>query len=186
MVNTLTDEQVESARCMRKEGFEFKDIGIKFGVSRQTISRVLNGESKNKTCRICGNLFTSRRAKDCNECLPKRKREATQESARKNRNKYRDKCRNKKLKDTYGITLEEYDVIHAYQRGLCAICGQPETACYKYQGSVVVQRLAVDHNHETGKIRGLLCGRCNAGIGFFQDDAEKMRAACEYLNRNNG
>ena len=170
---------------MRKEGFEFKQIGEKFGVSRQTISRALEGEAKNKTCQICSKLFSSKRAIYCPECMPKRRKELTQECGRRLRDKYRDKCRNKKLKDTYGITLEEYDRLHANQRGLCAICGEPETASYKYQGSVVIQRLAVDHNHDTGEIRGLLCGRCNAGIGFFLDNSEKMRAAAEYLERHN-
>lgn len=66
----------------------------------------------------------------------------------------------------------------ASQGGVCAICGQPETIVKK--GGVVAS-LAIDHCHETGKVRGLLCGRCNLGIGCLRHDAETALAAAEYL-----
>lgn len=60
------------------------------------------------------------------------------------------------------------------QRGLCAICGTPEPETPK-------GRLHVDHDHETGRVRGLLCSRCNTGIGQFKDDPVRLQAAITYL-----
>jgi len=77
------------------------------------------------------------------------------------------------IKRKYGISQEEYDDLLARQDGGCAICGSREdTKDY---------RLPVDHNHETGKIRGLLCHRCNLAIGQFQDDVDLLRKAIKYL-----
>ena len=74
----------------------------------------------------------------------------------------------------YGLTLGDYEALSDAQGGNCAIClGPDETG----------RRLAVDHCHETGKVRGLLCGRCNAGLGFFRDAPNVLRQAAEYLYR---
>jgi hypothetical protein len=64
------------------------------------------------------------------------------------------------------------------QQGCCAICGTPEAQSPK-------KRLHVDHNHETHAVRGLLCSRCNTGLGQFKDDPNRLRAAIEYLKRTN-
>jgi Autographiviridae endonuclease VII len=78
------------------------------------------------------------------------------------------------LKQEYGITLETYEWMWREQDGLCAICGQPERDN---------KSLSVDHNHKTDEIRGLLCDRCNTGLGKFDDDPSRFRAAAEYLER---
>lgn len=91
---------------------------------------------------------------------------------------------NKRFK---GLSVERFDEIFAAQGGVCAICGNPETA--KRNGKV--QRLAIDHDHACcpgekacGQCtRGLLCGRCNAGIGQMKDDPERLRKAAAYLER---
>ena len=67
------------------------------------------------------------------------------------------------------MTLEEYDEMSEKQRGKCAICGLPETK--KNQHGVC--RLAVDHDHETGEVRGLLCCRCNTFIGYLEKTNKK-------------
>jgi hypothetical protein len=89
-----------------------------------------------------------------------------------------DVCQRKRfksnLKRRYGMTVEEYEVFEEKQKSLCAICKQPENARY-------FRRLCVDHDHETGKIRGLLCHMCNTGLGKFADDVELLRAATIYL-----
>jgi hypothetical protein len=79
----------------------------------------------------------------------------------------------------HGPTLAEYDAMVAGQHGCCLICGQPETVVGK---SGELLPLAVDHNHETGEIRGLLCHKCNRGLGAFRDSAELLRAAADYLD----
>lgn len=77
----------------------------------------------------------------------------------------------------YEITPEEYARLYEKQGGLCAACKRPEKTPYRG----VIRRLAVDHSHATGEIRGLLCANCNNGIGRFQDDPALLRAAAEYL-----
>jgi hypothetical protein len=76
------------------------------------------------------------------------------------------------LKRKYGITPEEYDARLAEQGGGCAVCGRPPKAG---------KSLHVDHDHETGYVRGLLCFSCNAALGHFQDDLERIDAALIYV-----
>lgn len=80
------------------------------------------------------------------------------------------KARAIKLKSRYGMTEDEYQEKLAAQSGGCAICG----AMTEYP-------LHVDHDHETQERRGLLCGPCNSGIGFLDDNPERLRAAAFYL-----
>lgn len=69
-----------------------------------------------------------------------------------------------------GLTEDEFLQMFNAQAGLCAICRRPRA-------------LDIDHSHETGEVRGLLCGPCNRGIGFLDDDPELMRSAIRYLTR---
>ena len=75
------------------------------------------------------------------------------------------------LKRKFGITMEEYQRMLYEQKGVCAICRKPPTK----------KRLAVDHDHNTGRIRGLLHTQCNAAIGILKDDPAVMYAAAVYL-----
>jgi len=81
------------------------------------------------------------------------------------------------LRYYYGITFDEYGVMFTEQGGLCAICRKPETATNQYG----VKRLAVDHDHHTGRVRGLLCSRCNRAIGLLDEDTGRMLQAVTYL-----
>lgn len=85
------------------------------------------------------------------------------------------------LKRTYGISIEEYQALFDKQDGLCAICGKPETAILKRSGQV--KNLAVDHCHESGKIRALLCSACNQAFGCMKEDPELIRALLAYAER---
>lgn len=82
------------------------------------------------------------------------------------------------LRRKYGVTLEWYDAQHERQNGLCGICSKPETAVI---GGKVLQ-LAVDHCHEHGHTRLLLCSACNTALGLFQDDPNLLRKAADYLD----
>lgn len=84
------------------------------------------------------------------------------------------------LKRTFGITVDDYRVLFADQGGVCAICGEPETLRDKFG---TVRSLSVDHCHETGAIRGLLCTGCNVSLGRMNDDPQRLRAAADYLER---
>jgi len=79
-----------------------------------------------------------------------------------------------------GCSNELYRTLFEAQDGKCAICGAIEGHRSRY-GKVC--RLAVDHDHRTGKVRGLLCGNCNRGLGRFKDLIENLEAAVRYLKR---
>ena len=88
-----------------------------------------------------------------------------------------EKAREASLKQLYGATIEWFEKQSAKQEGKCAICNQPETM--KIRGKTV--RLAVDHDHNSGKIRGLLCTACNRAIGLLKHDEDLLQAAIRYL-----
>ena len=73
----------------------------------------------------------------------------------------------------YGMLPADYDRWLEAQNYECAICGTHTEDLPK--------ALAVDHNHRTGNVRGLLCGSCNAGLGMFKDDPERLEEAIRYL-----
>jgi hypothetical protein len=77
------------------------------------------------------------------------------------------------LKSLYGITQADYDRLLALQHGRCAICGADKP------GTRGTWR--VDHDHETGQVRGLLCDGCNLGIGYLRDDPDILMAAARYV-----
>lgn len=81
--------------------------------------------------------------------------------------------REKNIKNYYGLSKKEYDKILKEQNGKCAICGTPESELKK--------SLCVDHNHKTGKVRGLLCTLCNQGLGSFKDNQSNVENALYYL-----
>lgn len=84
------------------------------------------------------------------------------------------------LGSKFGITTEEYAAMSKAQGDVCAICTQPETAVRL--GTPLP--LAVDHCHDSGEIRSLLCRDCNHVLGKFKDDAARFRAAADYLDRH--
>lgn len=94
--------------------------------------------------------------------------------------------RNRWYKKNYRITIKDYETLWNNQKGVCAICQQPETAIHHQTGKV--KRLAVDHCHKTGEVRGLLCARCNFLIGAIRDDAAYIRSISgpliDYLEKN--
>lgn len=80
---------------------------------------------------------------------------------------------NSKLKARFGLSLDDYDKMLEDQQGQCLVCGATES----YLG----HRLAIDHCHTTGKIRGLLCKSCNVGLGNFRDSVELLTNAISYI-----
>jgi hypothetical protein len=79
----------------------------------------------------------------------------------------------------YGVTIDEYKRKLVEQNGVCAICENPETTTIN--GKMI--NLSVDHDHETGEVRGLLCTKCNRGLGMFCDDLGYLESATTYLRR---
>lgn len=74
----------------------------------------------------------------------------------------------------YGVTRDYLLRLYDEQDGCCAICG------LDFKGE-----FAVDHDHKTGKVRGLLCDHCNRGLGSFKDNIARLARACEYVRSNN-
>jgi hypothetical protein len=85
--------------------------------------------------------------------------------------------RDYQLRRAYGITTEEYYAMLAAQNGVCALCGNPP----REGGKGAAGKLHVDHDHETRRVRALLCTNCNLGLGKFREDARLMRAAADYV-----
>ena len=78
----------------------------------------------------------------------------------------------------YGLTEQEVQAMFESQRGLCAACGNPETSTIKRTGEI--KMLHIDHDHKTGKIRGLLCQDCNMSLGHLQDSSERIQMLLDY------
>jgi hypothetical protein len=87
---------------------------------------------------------------------------------------YRNQIKKISLKNNYNITLEEYNQLFESQNGKCAICNKEQQN----------KLLAVDHNHNTNQIRGLLCSKCNLALGLFYDNINNLKAAILYLKGN--
>ena len=98
------------------------------------------------------------------------------EKERQRSDAYKEKRKDYNLQKAYGISSEEYEQKLKYQNYGCAICGRKATN----------KALAVDHCHETGKIRDILCGYCNVGLGSFFDRPELLEKAADYIRKHNG
>lgn len=98
------------------------------------------------------------------------------EAVKKRANEYyiknKDRIRHLAYQRDFGITLEDYNTQLEAQKHKCAICGSKDEN----------KELAVDHCHATGKVRGLLCWRCNGTLGKFEDNVELLQSAINYLN----
>jgi len=126
----------------------------------------------------------------CKECMKaskkrmrvdpvKRQREYNlrKKSRLANLDKARRQDRHRNLYRSFGIRPNDYKQLFEAQQGVCAICGKPETAILRGK----VKNLAVDHCHETGVVRGLLCSRCNIAVGFLRDDVDIAQNLTTYL-----
>ena len=146
-----------------------------------------------KTCSACGEskMFTafSRNRSNadgfhhqCRTC----KSEANKKYRKTNRVKVlaaQRKANRKAMLSSFGMTLQDEAEMYDEQNGVCAICGKPEEVIQKG----TVRSLAVDHNHVTGEVRGLLCGSCNTSIGKLKVDelgTLNLERAIEYIRRS--
>jgi hypothetical protein len=99
------------------------------------------------------------------------------------RNRHRAKSREWSLKNDFGLTVAQYTAMFDRQGGVCAICEKQETA--KANGcSGKIKELAVDHDHKTGKVRSLLCQKCNKALGLLNDDIDLLKKAISYLEHH--
>lgn len=85
----------------------------------------------------------------------------------------------RRLLERYGLSEAEYDAMLTRQGSVCAACQRPETRPVRKDGSI--RRLSVDHCHDSGKVRGLLCYGCNSALGFLDDKAEYVEKLLRYI-----
>jgi hypothetical protein len=136
--------------------------------------------TKDRVCRKCKRLqplagYRQGRHK-CRDCERTKSRDYYRLNPSK-RQQHQARWREKQRgRDRYKISTDEFDFLLRAQRGRCAICG----AAKNVEGKTL---LCVDHCHETGSIRGLLCNRCNSGIGMLKDDPRLVARALRYLKK---
>lgn len=118
--------------------------------------------------RISVNLYKNRWCKLC--CKERDKTPEQKQRQAKN-------SRKNNLKQWYGLSLEQYNDMFLKQNGLCAIC--------KIHQNNLHRTFNIDHNHQTGKVRGLLCSTCNSGMGSLKDNITLLEAAIQYLKDTN-
>jgi hypothetical protein len=153
------------------------------GVAEKRARRIANG-----LCSYCGSEREDKELQLCNGCRnKKRNTDADNMSRGLCRNcggkredltvQHCDKCREAQrktqLKKLYGITVEDYDRMLEEQNGVCWICAKAETT----NGGT----LHIDHDTQSGKVRGLLCGKCNRAIGLLNHSPELLERAVQYM-----
>jgi len=114
----------------------------------------------------------------CRLCSAKKRQERTKST---DPQKLKEQSRRNGLYVSHGIREEDYRDLLSKQDGRCAICGADRPGVDTNSSRV---HLYVDHDHSTGEIRGLLCSRCNFGIGYFRDDPGLLLKATEYLRNS--
>jgi hypothetical protein len=121
----------------------------------------------------------------CKECRKEANRKSYNPEVKK---QYHDSHKlehnQQRMLKLYGVTLEQYQLMFQEQNGVCAICGQPETAIYKRNGNVAIKNLSIDHVHKTGKVRSLLCYRCNYILALVNDNFKITQQATDYLKKH--
>ena len=135
--------------------------------------------SKSLSCFMSDSSRPYGKSYQCKLC----KRDEARKRSRKNSTTYKSNYYRQNI-IKYGLSVEQYEQLLATQSGCCAICCRPETAfaCKKY--STKPRRLSIDHNHETGKVRGLLCSKCNGAIGMLYENDITLHNARAYLEQH--
>lgn len=103
-----------------------------------------------------------------------------EDTLKRNRSRTKDQMKEEFIKSVYGITLNEYNQMNEKQDGMCAICGEKETRRNRY---TITCRLTIDHCHIKKQVRGLLCHKCNNGLGQFRDRIDLLEKAIIYLKK---
>lgn len=129
-----------------------------FGVDRSS------ADSRARSCKLC----TAARSREVYAANPASRQRSVAKRREADPVAYRISRQKEHLKQKYGLTLEMIARMKAEQAGACAICRREV-------------KLIVDHNHTTGKVRSLLCQRCNVGIGYFEESPILLQRALDYV-----
>lgn len=204
MARPMITVDVESVRQMYEQGIPVSSIAKTLGVSPETVRKRMeaaglmrrapgrprfdvnrpvckNGhflDGRNKYVSPDGGVFCRRCRNEQNRNHYKRIREAQLDAIKKTPELYAAKTVSQRLLRRR-MSIAEYQTQFDKQQGLCALCGLPETETFRGK----IRMLAVDHDHDTGLNRGLLCRRCNCVLGMLNDDVTLFQRAIEYLGK---
>jgi hypothetical protein len=139
---------------------------------------------RTSNCSKCGSEKILLRS-GASRCLPCHRRHGREYYLRSESR--RTKIRHSHVRRRYGVTFRALEQILENQGGLCAICRRPWRACkpakrVRYE-ITFLQYLCIDHDHETGRVRGLLCNACNTAIGLLEEEIGRFYRAVAYLRR---
>ena len=156
------------------------------------MSKLVYMDTQVRPCSRCGGVRDGAHQSYCKACYTaymKEHREKNREAYNAAQRRYyqnhgpevrammSDRMYESKLRNQYGLTVEDVQRLFASQSGLCAICKR-EIFLRKKNAA---DSAALDHNHDTGQVRGLLCGNCNKALGQFYEDPVLLRAAATYI-----
>lgn len=129
-----------------------------------------------RDCKHCGSPIIGRakQARFCSESCKKATDKVTSPS------RSRKGAREWAIKDKYGLSWDDYEKMHLENNGRCEICESPLSLIK----SPDTETAFVDHDHATGKVRGLLCNPCNRGLGYFRDSRLHLSKALQYLDKH--
>lgn len=129
-----------------------------------------------KVCTICNQeyLITQARVTTSKYCSNICKNKGLKQYRKEKHPRWLGGRQNAYYRYKYGIDEEFYNIIFEQQNFSCAICGTKNSGRSRY-------RFHVDHDHKTNKFRGLLCSNCNRGLGYFNDDINKLNQAAIYI-----
>lgn len=130
---------------------------------------------RNRKCQLCSNDYVLGVDSTLHKYCSLGCREAYHADRWKTRKRDKAKVRAYWLKHKYGISLDEFNSLLEKQNHRCAICQTPEPVGYGWH---------LDHCHSSGKVRGILCQRCNQAIGLLNEDTNVFKKAVEYLENS--
>ena len=168
------NEQVTSAALLRCSYCEAQKPAIEFHRNKNLArgySYVCKVCSKSRSeSRACTKRVMEKYCPTCKQILPASAFDRHSKRVTGLRNECRECAKWKRVKKLYGVSREQYTQMFMAQDGKCAICHRPS-----------VEYLMVDHDHQTNKVRALLCRPCNLAIGNMGDDATRLKAAADYI-----
>ena len=156
-------------------------IPCKRANAREAAERRGSWKRPQEKCSRCGEARTGRHLSYCPPCASAYRAEqpcpkcgSSKAGPNGTKSPYCVPCyRDHRLRKTYGISAAEFDALLSGQGGRCAIC----------RGEESDRQWHVDHCHDTGNIRGVLCAKCNMGLGMFGESSARLSAAADYLAR---